>query len=42
MAIFSFGVVVGHFGPKMVAKETVKTAKVVKEKGSEFIDSVSK
>lgn len=44
--IFGFGVTVGHFGPKVVFKETVKNAKIVKEKGTEIgtelIDSVSK
>lgn len=44
--IFGFGVVVGHYGPKVVFKETVKNAKIVKEKGTEIgtelIDSVSK
>ena len=46
ISIFAFGVVVGHFGPKVVFKETVKNAKIVKEKGteigSELIDSISK
>lgn len=38
---FSLGVLVGHFGPKVVWKETISTAKIVKEKGNDLIDSVS-
>lgn len=39
--VFSLGVLVGHFGPKVVWKETVSTAKIVKEKGKNIADSIS-
>lgn len=43
LAVFFFmGIAVGHFGPKVVWKESVATAKVVKEKGENIVDSISK